>query len=212
MVAKQKIWIIESDAEALERYKRELEQHFDTTSLYSLLEFNEFSQRSKKQAQLILSAFQIKDGCILSNLKNYQNKHRDIPWIIVGGAKKKEDIYSCFEAGAFDYLSKPVDAQELSVKIERALSKGLQSSKFQLSEQASDQLTLKELKIYSVLQKAEDNLASRETIIAAVWGTQQLSAKSFDVHLFHLRKKIWKMGLQIKFISPNNYQLIRAID
>jgi DNA-binding response OmpR family regulator len=59
----------------------------------------------------------------------------------------------------------------------------------------------------SLFQASGESEVSRTTILEKIWGNVTVSAKTLDVHLFNLRKKIAEVGLEIVFVQPSSYQL-----
>ncbi len=115
---------------------------------------------------------------------------------------------------------KPVNQWELMVKIDRILKRG--QSPFPLlkwdpvfhqirSSELTISLTAKEFQILSHLQRAGGAPMTRESLIKLTWGGITVAAKSLDVHLFHLRRKIEPLGMEITFLRPNSYKLAMAV-
>ena len=52
---------------------------------------------------------------------------------------------------------------------------------------------------------------TRENLIKLTWGGITVAAKSLDVHLFHLRRKIEPLGMEIIFLRPNYYKLAMTV-
>jgi DNA-binding response OmpR family regulator len=69
-------------------------------------------------------------------------------------------------------------------------------------------LTPKEFQIVALMHQAPNCRLSREEMISRVWGTVTVSAKTLDVHLFHLRKKLAPLSLDILFVPPQSYRLL----
>lgn len=68
--------------------------------------------------------------------------------------------------------------------------------------------TPKELQIFSVVYEARGAAVSREKIILRVWPDTPMLARSLDVHLSSIRKKIAKAGLAIRRTGdPRGYRL-----
>lgn len=59
-------------------------------------------------------------GCEV--LQTLQNRHADIPVIMITSHGEPSQILACFRLGAKDYLQKPFTAEEVIVAIEKALS------------------------------------------------------------------------------------------
>jgi DNA-binding response OmpR family regulator len=136
---------------------------------------------------------------------------------------------SCFKDGALDYISKPFRKNDLIIKIERLLMNPVasrvaptrvesthelvldsESLRVKLGNTKGEQLTAKELQIFSLLFQAKGQPLSREEVKVKVWGNISVSPKTFDVHLFHLRKKLKALGIEIRFNPVGGYFLSRS--
>ncbi len=51
-------------------------------------------------------------------------KHRDIPIVFLSTKSTSEDIIKGYEAGAEDYITKPIQPEEVSIRVQRALNAG----------------------------------------------------------------------------------------
>jgi DNA-binding response OmpR family regulator len=71
-------------------------------------------------------------------------------------------------------------------------------------------LTAKEFQILTLLQNNRNAPVTREQILAKIWNSTNVVGKTFDVHLFHLRKKMEGTGISICFVKPNGYFLESA--
>ena len=66
------------------------------------------------------------------------------------------------------------------------------------------------LQIFSLLFQAKGQPLSREEVKVKVWGDVNVSPKTFDVHLFHLRKKLRALGIEIRFNPLGGYFLSKT--
>lgn len=141
--------------------------------------------------------------------KEIRHMHKNLPIIFLTARGLKVDKIKGFMLQADDYLVKPVDEEELVLRIRAVLRRsyhkpeGAESTykigtltfesdnKMLLWEQGSKILTEKESAILELLIKQKGKLVSRNAILKEVWGhTDQFAARTMDVHLTKLRKHL----------------------
>jgi two-component system, OmpR family, response regulator len=139
--------------------------------------------------------------------KQIRQVHRDLPIIFLTARGLKVDKIRGFMLQADDYLVKPVDEEELVLRIRSVLrrsyaSHGEEKTVFSIGkfsfeahnhllrwDGGSRVLTEKESSILKILIRQKEQLVSRTSILKEVWGkTDQFTARTMDVHLTKLRK------------------------
>ena len=144
------------------------------------------------------------DGFKLAKKIRVDNKH--IPIIFLTARSMQEDKIEGLKLGGDDYLTKPFNIEELSLKIEiflkrREVRKELNDSyevgnyhldvkeqKLRLNEKERT-LTLKETKLLSLLAQKENTIITRENILINLWGKNDyFLGRSLDVFISRLRK------------------------
>ena len=133
----------------------------------------------------------------------------DLPIIIVSARSDSGDIIEGLEAGADDYVTKPLDAGELAARI-RALLRRRRPAvdeagrRFVLGdvEVLPDEgvvrkagveihLTRTELRLLVELLSAGGRVVTREALLQQVWGYDYLGdTRLLDVHVRRLRRKV----------------------
>jgi DNA-binding response OmpR family regulator len=133
----------------------------------------------------------------------------DVPVIMVTARTDSHDVVAGLEAGADDYVTKPLVAKELSARI-RALLRRVEpanSRQLQLLEVGDLRidvtgaevtragtvlpLTRTEFKLLAELAGAEGKVLSREQLLSKVWGYGYFGdSRIVDVHVRRLRLKI----------------------
>ncbi len=73
--------------------------------------------------------------------------------------------------------------------------------------QTSDPLTAKEFKLFSLLHEAPGMILERAELVRGLWGEVKVSANSLDVHLSRLRRKLARVQVVIRFVSPDQYRI-----
>jgi DNA-binding response OmpR family regulator len=133
----------------------------------------------------------------------------DVPVIMVTARTDSHDVVAGLEAGADDYVTKPLVAKELSARI-RALLRRVepatvrQSDLLEVGDLRIDlgaaevsragtvlPLTRTEFKLLAELAGAEGKVLSREQLLSKVWGYGYFGdSRIVDVHIRRLRLKI----------------------
>lgn len=220
---------MEDDPDAIFVYQEVLDLKYNVYFLRNLEEFQQRLQELRQKAltlpNLLVADLRLPDGNFIDFLadKDIALFNR-IPFLVVSSCNDIDILRNCFEEGATDYLTKPFTKSELVVKIERFLK--LDSSRSYSVETNGDivfdpsalavkgaddviaQLTAKELQLFSILYRANGKKVNRQQIQTEIWKNAVVTPKTLDVHLFNLRKKLFKLSLEIKFIPPDNYVLL----
>lgn len=133
---------------------------------------------------------------------------RDLPIIIVTARADTDDVIAGLEAGADDYVTKPVVPTELAARI-RALLRRTRPQPTPESELVVGDLRIRpergevrrggqdialtrtELRLLVELARAEGRIVGREELLTRVWGYGYFGdTRLLDVHIRRLRRKI----------------------
>jgi DNA-binding response OmpR family regulator len=132
----------------------------------------------------------------------------DVPVIVASAKGDSHDIVAGLEAGADDYVVKPVVAKEISARIRallrrsqraapapaRTTSGGLEIRPLEavvLRDGEPVQLTTTEFRLLETLAEQPGRGVSRERLLEQVWGYEHLGdTRLVDVHVSRLRGKI----------------------
>ena len=149
------------------------------------------------------------DGFTLA--KEILHKYKDTPFLFLTARSMKIDVLKGFSLGAIDYLKKPIDEEELVVRLNtllQTLSKSNSKYSKKLNEYVIGQyrfyvdkqevifsdgevqkLTLRESKLLELLVRKQEELCSHKEILHSLWGQNDFFAKkSLNVFISHLRK------------------------
>ena len=161
--------------------------------------------------------------CSLLRSQGYQ-----MPILMVTARDTVTDKISGLDAGADDYIVKPVDLGELFARIRALLRRGgascppilewgslrLDPSTYEVSyAQTQIHLTPKEYSILELLLRQGRRLISRRAIIQHIWPSQEtVEEDTVKVHLRSLRQKLKGAGAPDNFIETvhgKGYRLSR---
>ena len=125
--------------------------------------------------------------------------------VFLSAACEEDNLVECYEAGADDYITKPVSMRVLCSRI-AAIKTRLQNSKqvaqsknptrlieeryTYITDEGEVRLAVKELEILKLLL-SESRIFTREEIYHEIWGADiVVGSRTLDVHIRHLRSKI----------------------
>ncbi|HAT63395.1 MAG TPA: DNA-binding response regulator [Flavobacteriaceae bacterium] len=152
-----------------------------------------------------------KDGFELA--KNIKSIYPSIPFLFLTARSLKVDVLKGFSIGAVDYLKKPIDEEELVVRIKALLSRIKTTQKIETTEAVTtigkyhfhyknQQLAINDEKITLTKREAEllnflvfnkNNLCTHKEILNTLWGkSDYFNKKSLNVFITHLRKYLQK--------------------
>jgi DNA-binding response OmpR family regulator len=135
-------------------------------------------------------------------------RHSDVPVIIASAKGDSHDIVAGLEAGADDYVVKPVVAKELSARIRAMLRRssiapptGAVTTSGSLEVRPREgtvlrhgkpiALTTTEFRLLEELAAHPGEVVTRETLLQRVWGYDFMGdTRLVDVHVSRLRSKI----------------------
>jgi DNA-binding response OmpR family regulator len=169
------------------------------------------------------------DGFTLA--KDLKKDFPEMPFIFLTSRSLKVDVLKGFSLGAVDYLKKPIDEEELVVRL-NTLLETLNRSKNQdgaknineyvigdymfyaerhevvYKDGSVQKLTLRENKLLELLLRKQGGLCSHKEILHGLWGQNDFFAKkSLNVFISHLRK-YFKKDPSIKIENLHNQGFI----
>jgi DNA-binding response OmpR family regulator len=147
----------------------------------------------------------------------------DVPIILLTARGEETKRVAGLELGADDYVVKPFSAPEVVARVGAQLRRasGFQSLGAPLrrgglvvDEQARRvsvdgrqiELTRREFDLLAALLRDPDRAHTREALLELVWGSSFVSAKTVDVHVAALRRKLGD-ALQITALRGVGYRL-----
>ncbi len=150
------------------------------------------------------------DGFTVAEL--LRNRRADLPIIFLTAKSLHADVVRGFKAGADDYIKKPVNEEELVVRIQAVLKRTApgqtdqaagevrtvfqigdyifesEKCRLQLGGQVTS-LTEMEARLLKMLCEKSGQLLQREWVLEKIWGRNDfLARKSMDVFISRLRK------------------------
>lgn len=160
------------------------------------------------------------------------NVQNPIPVMFVTARDEEQDIVTALEAGADDYLVKPVRKMELLARINalerRAKQDFLQKEKLDFNPYVIDikartvsrdgkliDLTIKEFDLTLFLFRHLGQLLSRGHILESIWGrSSELNTRTVDTHASRIRGKLdltQTSGFKLSSVYFYGYRLERLV-
>jgi two-component system response regulator RegX3 len=136
-------------------------------------------------------------------------KHSDVPIVVVSAREDTHDIVAALEAGADDYVVKPIAVKELTARI-RALRRRVAPHDGSPRSQDFGDLTIDpaagevrlegrevgltstEFRLICELAEHTGQVLSRAQLLTRVWGHEFGDERVVDVHIGRLRRKVEK--------------------
>jgi DNA-binding NtrC family response regulator len=119
---KQNVLIVDDDPDVLDMLERLLQkldyQTFVAPNGERALEIVDKSKVNVVVSDLVMPEM---DG--IEFLKRVKSRKGDIPFIMITGHPTIETAVEAIKKGAYDYLTKPFQVEEVQIKIDRALEK-----------------------------------------------------------------------------------------
>jgi two-component system KDP operon response regulator KdpE len=140
---------------------------------------------------------------VLKNIREWSN----IPVIILSVRNSEEDIVSCLDQGADDYLTKPFNTSELLARIRASLRRSAQVNEENVysdgslsidlvsrtvkKENVEVKLTVTEYDLLLLLVKNVGKVLTHRYILKEIWGPAYIEQSQYPrVFVGNLRKKI----------------------
>ncbi len=150
----------------------------------------------------------------------------EVPVIIVTAKQSPSDKHYGFMVGADDYMTKPVDEEELLLRIKALLRrcKSPSEQKLQFNDLSLDfskmmatvngvpvELTQKEFLLLFKLLSSEGKIFTRNELMEAVWGSSEKDDHTLNVHINRVREKLSGVkSIEIKSIRGLGYKAVKT--
>tara|TARA_Y100000780_G_scaffold231707_1_gene258347 strand:+ start:124786 stop:125508 length:723 start_codon:yes stop_codon:yes gene_type:complete len=157
--------------------------------------------------QVVLMDIGLPDGDGLELAREFRFKRKDFVLLFLSAQNDPETKYEGLQMGAEDYITKPFDLRELTLRLERILSNRadldtlseeidlgdlkIWFKRFELLDGDNNIVSIgqKEQAILKLLYQNANQVVSRDTIIDEVWGESSFpSNRTVDNYIVKLRK------------------------
>jgi len=209
------------------------------TEYLKMKNFSVIWVKNGKDALSILSE-QPFDLCILDVMmpdmdgfklaENIKQKNITIPFLFLTARSLKIDLLKGYSLGAIDYIRKPIDEEELVVRLNSLLSilKNTDKNEEEIQKIGNytyspstyelkiyddkRQLTARESELLLYLWKHKNNICRHKDILNTLWGKNDyFNRKSLNVFITRLRKYLSKdNSIKIENIHNQGFILIKS--
>ena len=191
--------------------------------------FEAFREVEERTPDLLILDIRLPDGNGVEICRKLRERGFEKPIIMLTGQNAEEDIISSLEAGANDYVVKPMRMGELLARVKSQLwqHKASDTARFSISglsfipankllKLADDSrkviLTEKEATILEYLYRAYPTCVSKEELLTEVWGFQNgLSTHTVETHIYRLRQKVKRLTKQPVIITTSTGYALDSI-
>ncbi|WP_228237509.1 response regulator transcription factor [Allomuricauda sp. M10] len=170
------------------------------------------------------------DGFELS--QKIKSVNPELPFLFLTARSLKIDVLKGFSLGAVDYLKKPIDEEELVVRINALLARlvtdpeeepqvseykigdyMLNTENFELRYKGEPiKLTGKEFDLLTLLAMNQNQLVTHKEILTTIWDKNDyFNKKSLNVFVSHLRKHLAK-DVKISIVNVNRRGFMLRVD
>ena len=207
----QKILLLEDDRLYSETLKDFLEDEGFIVDV-ALDPYSAYDLAYEKDYNLYLFDINLPFENGIEALKSLKESGDKTPTIFITSRDDKESLIDGFKAGADDYIKKPVDLDELIVRINAVIKRNSTDNKISLGEYSLD-LEAKEIfhndkslklgyRVFLLLEllvKNSDKAVSYEDIYETLWGKEEPNLATIRVYMVKLKK-----------IFPNAIEAVRG--
>ncbi len=183
----------------------------------------------KESYDLIVLDWMLPNITGIEVLRHIRSNNDQTPVLFVTAKDAEEDIVQALEAGADDYMAKPISESETKARIKalmrRSGSLPTEQTEFTFDPYSFDtktrelalhgkvvSLTQKEYELMVFLLRNEGRVISRGHLLQVVWGTSpQINTRTVDTHISRLRNKLdikpESSGWELSSIYQHGYRL-----
>jgi len=153
-----------------------------------------------------------------------RSMNRDLPILMLTALDRFADKEKGFQSGADDYLVKPIDMQEMLLRIKALLRRSQIMSESRivlphliLDERTSQcildntpiELTRKEFRLLFHLLSAPNRIFTREQLMNEIWGYDSESYdRTVDTHVKRIREQVLSPDFEIVTVRGLGYKAV----
>lgn len=180
----------------------------------------------KEKPDLILADVMMPDASGFRLTEAIRKRDANIPVIIVTAKSSQSDKRYGFLVGADDYMTKPVDEEELLLRIKALLRRSKAAceqklvfgnlivdypeKKAEIDGKDAD-LTQKEFLLLFKLLSFPGKIFTRNELMEEIWGSSEKDDHTLNVHIRRLREKLEQAnGVEIKSVRGLGYKAVRT--
>ena len=218
-----KVLIVEDDTILSDTIKQCIEKKYNVEQAYDGYEGYMFAKENIYDVIILDLMMPEMNGYEL--IKSLREAKYEIPILIITAKEDIEDKKQGFTLGADDYMVKPINIDELILRVKSLLKRTNQASEkiikigdVQLNYDTMEikkkdkkyQLTQKEFYLLYKLLSTPDTIFKRQELIEEIWGLENDSDfRTVDVHIKRIREKLEEINeFEIVTIRGIGYKAI----
>lgn len=179
-----------------------------------------------EKPDLVIADIMLPDVSGFRLTETIRRSDADVPIIIVTAKQSPSDKHYGFMVGADDYMTKPVDEEELILRIKALLRrcKSPSEQKLQFNDLSLDfskmmttacgknvELTQKEFLLLFKLLSSIGKIFTRNELMEEIWGTTAKDDHTLNVHINRIREKLASVkSVEIKSVRGLGYKAVKT--
>jgi DNA-binding response OmpR family regulator len=183
--------------------------------------FNHFTEN---HIDLIISDIMMPHTDGITLVKRIRQLNEDIPIIMLTALDTFKDKEKGFTSGADDYIVKPVDMEELILRVKAHLRRYKIVSDSQFTHKSifldyskneckinskTIELTVKEFQLLFKLMASSGRIFTREQLMNEIWGYDSESyERTVDTHIKRIREKIKSNDFELVTVRGLGYKVV----
>jgi two-component system OmpR family response regulator len=216
LVAEDEMYIRDLITKNLEKHGYNILQADDGKKGYDLFLEN--------HVDLIISDIMMPHTDGITLVKKIRQLNEDIPVIMLTALDTFQDKEKGFTSGADDYIVKPVDMNELILRVKAHLRRYKIISESQFTHKSifldysknicrikneNIDLTVKEFQLFFKLMASSGRIFTREQLMNEIWGYDSESyERTVDTHIKRLREKIKTKDFELVTVRGLGYKVV----
>jgi DNA-binding response OmpR family regulator len=211
-----KLFVLEDDESWQFIYRETLANQFNVEFFSTIEEFDE-TRKAETEPYVLLADLRIGERSFVEYLRHNSQLPKLAKIMVLSALDEVKILEECFNMGVSDYLTKPINVQELLVKTKRLVDLATNKNPFGIAVDPvahrisigghEVHLTSREFQIMNYLIEKGEPGASKDYLLQAIWRQTSVSSNTIEVHICNIRKKIEPLGFDIISRPPNTFYL-----
>lgn len=221
-MSKKKLLILDDDALICKALTEGLASDFDIVTTHDADIAYRIIMRSPPD--IILSELHFGMNCGIEFCKKLRSNQlaKNIPILILAGYGTTDKMLLCYEAGADDYIEKPVDLVMIKTRLIARLRRNqellnigetfgnlkLYPDRLEVEFDGKGQrLSEIEFNLLRIFLTHPNKKITRDEILKTIWNDTRVEGRTVDVHISSLRRKLKGFNHHIKTLYGSGYIL-----
>jgi len=225
----QRILVVDDESDVTELLKYKLEQEgYRCQALNDPLLFASTARDFEPEIMILDIMMPVLSGLQLCRMARADPLLKHVPIIFLTARGETEDRIQGLELGADDYLPKPFNMKELSIRVGKLLARSAtvtqttKSTRIEISGVLIDAelhqlsidgvevtLTATEFRLLQLLMERKGRVQSRDHLLVAVWNYDtDIETRTVDTHVRRVREKLGAYAHLIETVRGVGYRAV----